>query len=149
MEGLGGVQQRPPQQPDRVVVRLPAGQFALQTVPGEVGGLAQSVGDGEQFGDVGRAALPGELPSHFLGTGLHECGDGADGVEHQGGCVGDARPWGPAQPVSGPRLSPLKHKNLNVLGRYSFTASPSVSGLRPLRAPDDVDLDDDDDGAEE
>jgi TnpA family transposase len=44
------------------------------------------------------------------------------------------------------RLSPLKHKNLNVLGRYSFTASQPVDGLRPLRDPEAVDLDDDDDG---
>nr|WP_281288173.1 Tn3 family transposase [Streptomyces cyaneus] len=47
------------------------------------------------------------------------------------------------------RLLPLKHKNLNVLGRYNFTASQPVSGLRPLRDPDAVDLDDDDDGKEE
>lgn len=47
------------------------------------------------------------------------------------------------------RLSPLKHKNLNVLGRYSFTASQPVDGLRPLRDPDAVDLDDDDDGNDE
>lgn len=48
------------------------------------------------------------------------------------------------------RLSPLKHKNLNVLGRYSFTASAPASGrLRPLRDPDAVDLDDDDGGEEE
>lgn len=46
------------------------------------------------------------------------------------------------------RLSPLKHRNLNCLGRYSFTASQPVDGLRPLRDPDAVDLDDDDDGAE-
>lgn len=45
------------------------------------------------------------------------------------------------------RLSPLKHANLNVLGRYSFTAStPAVGGLRPLRDPDAVELDEDDDG---
>lgn len=32
------------------------------------------------------------------------------------------------------RLSPLKHRNLNVLGRYSFTATQSAGGtLRPLR----------------
>ncbi|MET4670458.1 hypothetical protein ABID94_003340 [Streptomyces sp. PvR018] len=32
------------------------------------------------------------------------------------------------------RLSPLKHRNLNQLGRYSFTASVPASGaLRPLR----------------
>ncbi|OKI54643.1 hypothetical protein AMK15_27515 [Streptomyces sp. MJM1172] len=44
------------------------------------------------------------------------------------------------------RLSPVKHKNLNVLGRYGFTASQPVDGLRPLRDPDAVDLDDDDEG---
>ncbi|MEU9428685.1 Tn3 family transposase [Streptomyces sp. NPDC048342] len=47
------------------------------------------------------------------------------------------------------RLSPLKHKNLNVLGRYNFTASQPVDGLRPLRDPDAPDLDDDDDGTDE
>ncbi|MEN8655890.1 Tn3 family transposase [Streptomyces sp. 21So2-11] len=48
------------------------------------------------------------------------------------------------------RLSPLRHKNLNVLGRYSFTASQPVGGtLRPLRDPDAASLDDDDDGQEE
>jgi TnpA family transposase len=47
------------------------------------------------------------------------------------------------------RLSPLKHKNLNVLGRYSFTATQPVDGLRPLRDPDAVDLDDDDGGGDE
>jgi TnpA family transposase len=49
------------------------------------------------------------------------------------------------------RLSPLKHKNLNVLGRYSFTASVPAGGLRPLRDPDAPGLDDDedDDGSEE
>lgn len=31
------------------------------------------------------------------------------------------------------RLSPLKFKNLNVLGRYSFTPSTPRQGLRPLR----------------
>ncbi|WSC66835.1 transposase (plasmid) [Streptomyces anulatus] len=41
-------------------------------------------------------------------------------------------------------LSPLKHKNLNVLGRYSLTASaPAGGGLRPLRDPDAAGLDDD------
>ncbi len=44
------------------------------------------------------------------------------------------------------RLSPLKHRNLNVLGRYSFTASVPREGLRPLRDPDAVELGDDDDG---
>lgn len=46
------------------------------------------------------------------------------------------------------RLSPLKHRNLNVLGRYSFTASVPREGLRPLRDPDAVELDEDDDGRE-
>ena len=44
------------------------------------------------------------------------------------------------------RLSPLKHRNLNVLGRYSSTASQPVDGLRPLRDPDAVSPDDDDGG---
>lgn len=45
------------------------------------------------------------------------------------------------------RLSPLKHRNLNVLGRYSFTVSTPAGGdLRPLRDPDAVELDDDEDG---
>ena len=48
------------------------------------------------------------------------------------------------------RLSPLKHKNLNVLGRYSFTASvPDGGTLRPLRDPDAPGLDEDDDGEQE
>ncbi|MCX4740918.1 transposase [Streptomyces antibioticus] len=49
------------------------------------------------------------------------------------------------------RLSPLKHKNLNVLGRYSFIASVPAAGARSLRDPDATGLDDDkgDDGAEE
>lgn len=45
------------------------------------------------------------------------------------------------------RLSPLKHRNLNMLGRYSFTAStPAAGALRPLRDPDAVELDENDDG---
>jgi TnpA family transposase len=47
------------------------------------------------------------------------------------------------------RLPPLRHRNLNVLDRYSFTASVPREGLRPLRDPDAVELDDDDDGGEE
>lgn len=43
------------------------------------------------------------------------------------------------------RLSPLKFKNLNVLGRYSFTPSTPRQGLRPLRDPDAPELDEDDD----
>lgn len=47
------------------------------------------------------------------------------------------------------RLSPLKHRNLNLLGRYSFTASvPAASALRPLRDPDASELDEDETGAE-
>lgn len=45
------------------------------------------------------------------------------------------------------RLSPLKHRNLNLLGRYSFTAGvPTAGALRPLRDPDAADLDEDDSG---
>jgi hypothetical protein len=44
---------------------------------------------------------------------------------------------------------PWTHRNLNVLGRYSFTASVPRDGLRPLRDPDAVDLDDDHDGNDE
>ncbi|GAA0899537.1 hypothetical protein GCM10009574_084450 [Streptomyces asiaticus] len=45
------------------------------------------------------------------------------------------------------RLSPLKHRNLNLLGRYSFTAStPAAGALRPLRDPDAPELDEDEDG---
>ncbi|OHV42279.1 hypothetical protein CC117_11875 [Parafrankia colletiae] len=41
------------------------------------------------------------------------------------------------------RLSPLKHANLNVLGRYSFRASgPAGGALRPLRDPKESDDDD-------
>ncbi|MFK0142804.1 hypothetical protein [Streptomyces murinus] len=47
------------------------------------------------------------------------------------------------------RLSLLKHKNLNLLGRYSFTADvPAAGALRPLRAPEAPELDEDDDGPE-
>lgn len=42
------------------------------------------------------------------------------------------------------RHSPLKHKNLNLLGRYSFTAGvPTAGALRPLRDPDAPGLDED------
>lgn len=45
------------------------------------------------------------------------------------------------------RLSPLKHRNLNLLGRYSFTApTPPVGALRPLPDPKASELDEDDDG---
>jgi hypothetical protein len=44
----------------------------------------------------------------------------------------------------------MKRRNLNVLGRYSFTATQPAGGpLRPLRDPDAVGLDDDEDGAED
>ncbi|MFI5821286.1 hypothetical protein ACIA8I_19605 [Streptomyces rishiriensis] len=43
------------------------------------------------------------------------------------------------------RVSPLKHANLNVLGRYSFRVSTPVDGgLRPLRDPGAGGLDEDD-----
>ncbi|MFJ6438559.1 Tn3 family transposase [Streptomyces sp. NPDC091416] len=43
------------------------------------------------------------------------------------------------------RLSPLRHANLNVLGRYTFRGSqPSGGGLRPLRDPAAAGLDEDD-----
>ncbi|MFD8223029.1 hypothetical protein ACFV16_02505 [Streptomyces massasporeus] len=45
--------------------------------------------------------------------------------------------------------SPLKHKNINVPGRYSFTASVLAAGsLRPPRDPDVPGVDDDDDDGE-
>ncbi|MFJ1838115.1 Tn3 family transposase [Streptomyces sp. NPDC088175] len=47
------------------------------------------------------------------------------------------------------RLSRLKHRNLNLLGRYSFTASsPAADALRPLRDLDAPELDEDETGAE-
>ncbi|WSI22123.1 transposase [Streptomyces sp. NBC_01343] len=43
------------------------------------------------------------------------------------------------------RLSPLKHANLNVLGRYGIRASvPVDGGLRPLRDPVAAGLGDED-----
>ncbi len=47
------------------------------------------------------------------------------------------------------RLSPLKHRNLNLLGRYSFTVlAPAAGALRPLRDPDSLELDEDDEGVD-
>ncbi|MFF2147611.1 hypothetical protein [Kitasatospora sp. NPDC058190] len=44
------------------------------------------------------------------------------------------------------RLSPLKHVNLNVLGRYSFRGSTPAGGLlRPLRDPAEADEEDGED----
>lgn len=39
------------------------------------------------------------------------------------------------------KLSPLEHRNINVLGRYSFTLPDTVSQgrLRPLRESDGID----------
>lgn len=46
----------------------------------------------------------------------------------------------------GARLSPLKHANLNCLGRYSLRTSTLVGGgLRLLRDPD-ADADEEEDG---
>jgi hypothetical protein len=40
--------------------------------------------------------------------------------------------------------------HLNVLGRYSFTATQPAGGtLRPLRDPDAAGLDDDEDGTQD
>ncbi|WSQ82048.1 transposase [Streptomyces sp. NBC_01213] len=47
------------------------------------------------------------------------------------------------------RLSPLKHRNPNLLGRYSFTAGiPTAGALRPLRDPDTPELGEDDGGGD-
>ncbi|MCW2880550.1 MAG: sle, partial [Sphaerisporangium sp.] len=47
------------------------------------------------------------------------------------------------------RLSPLKHANLNVLGRYSFRGSgPAGGALRPLRDPAEAADEDDEAGAD-
>lgn len=47
------------------------------------------------------------------------------------------------------RVPPLKHANLNCLGRYSFAARPPREGLRPLRDSATVHLDEDDEGTGE
>jgi TnpA family transposase len=46
-------------------------------------------------------------------------------------------------------VSPLKHANLDCLGRYSFDARPPREGPRPLRVPATVHLDEDDEGSRE
>lgn len=47
-----------------------------------------------------------------------------------------------------PRLRGENHRNLNLLGRCSFTASvPAAGALRPLRDPDTPEVDEDDDGS--
>ncbi|MFI5571182.1 hypothetical protein ACIA6T_28345 [Streptomyces sp. NPDC051740] len=47
------------------------------------------------------------------------------------------------------RLSPLKHRHLNLLGRYSFTAGvPAAGAPRPLRDPAAPELDEDEEGGE-
>ncbi|MFJ8855423.1 hypothetical protein [Streptomyces sp. NPDC102437] len=47
------------------------------------------------------------------------------------GCQNPFRRWIREEEIT--RLSPLKHRNLNVLGRYSFTTStPAAGALRPL-----------------
>ena len=44
-------------------------------------------------------------------------------------------------------VPPLEHRNLNLLGRHSFTAAtPAAGALRPLRGPNAPELDEDDDG---
>lgn len=47
------------------------------------------------------------------------------------------------------RVSPLKHANVNYLGRYSFGARPPREGLRPLRDPATIHLDEDYEGTGE
>lgn len=47
------------------------------------------------------------------------------------------------------RVSPLKHTNLNRPGRYSFAPRPPPEGLRPLRDPATVHLDEGDEGTSE
>ncbi|MDF6043794.1 hypothetical protein LRD69_16990 [Streptomyces sp. JH14] len=48
---------------------------------------------------------------------------------------GEGAALNPAEDIT--RLSPLKHRNLNVLGRYGFAASTQADGgLRLLRDPD-------------
>lgn len=37
------------------------------------------------------------------------------------------------------RLSPLKSRHINFLGRYAFEATQPAQGLRPLRNPDEPD----------
>lgn len=44
------------------------------------------------------------------------------------------------------RLSPLKAKHLNVLGRYSFTATELQGALHPLRDPGVAVEDDEEEG---
>lgn len=44
--------------------------------------------------------------------------------------------------------SPLKHRNLNMLGRYSFTAFRPTAPC-PLRASDTPGIDEDEDRAED
>lgn len=47
------------------------------------------------------------------------------------------------------RLSPLEHRNPNLLRRYSFTAGvPAAGALRPLRDPDAPELDEYEEGEE-
>ncbi|MGW7043199.1 hypothetical protein ACWGDT_10785 [Streptomyces avermitilis] len=48
------------------------------------------------------------------------------------------------------RLSPLKHRNLNLLGRYSFIASAPAAGALPLlHDPHAPELDEDGDGRQD
>jgi hypothetical protein len=44
---------------------------------------------------------------------------------------------------------PLKQANLNCPGRYGFAGRPPREGLRPLRDPATVHLDEDDEGTGE
>ncbi len=77
-------------------------------------------------------------------TQIEQCHRSLSGSDHSPGGGHEIRDEGVA------RLSPLKDRNLNVLGRYSFTAQvPAGGALRPLRAPEAPGLDEDDDGTED
>ncbi len=63
--------------------------------------------------------------------------------------LGDGGVDVPRRPQDIARLSPLKHRIPNPLGRCSFTAStPAAGALRPLRDPNVPEPDEDDAGEE-
>ncbi|MFG2386487.1 Tn3 family transposase [Streptomyces avermitilis] len=114
-------------------------------------------GDAQGVGEVASAL---ERAAHHL----HH-GDGVDGgalglvlnaaglctTRHLDAAVDQLRDLSPAEREHDAldedvaRLSPLKHANLNVLGRYSIRASvPARGGLHALHEPAVVGLDDED-----
>lgn len=84
------------------------------------------------------------------GIRLSNCGLGPAIITNSRAWVGggETGPWTSTTVIKSgdERLSPLKHRDLNLLGHYSFTA-PAAVALRPLRDPDAVELDEDDDGS--